>query len=140
MHALGAVATLGPDWMDPAYLLSQYGDAFFWLAIVIVFIECGLLFPILPGDSMLFVAGAIVALAGLNLHGLVALLIAAAIIGNSINYALGRYFGERAFANKNSRIFKPIYLDRTRAFYDKYGPTSPASSPSFAHSCRFWRA
>ena len=98
---------------------------FYGVLATIIFVEAGIvLFPILPGDSMLFVAGAIVALAGLNLHGLVALLIAAAIIGNSINYATGRYFGERAFANKNSRIFKPIYLERTRAFYDKYGPTS----------------
>ena len=101
---------------------------FYGVLATIIFVEAGIvLFPILPGDSMLFVAGAIVALAGLNLHGLVALLIAAAIIGNSINYAAGRYFGERAFgdgANKNSRIFKPIYLERTRAFYDKYGPTS----------------
>ena len=101
---------------------------FYGVVATIIFVEAGIvLFPFLPGDSMLFVAGAIVALAGLNLHGLVALLIAAAVIGNSINYVLGRYFGERAFgdgANKNSRIFKPIYLERTRVFYDKYGPTS----------------
>ena len=98
---------------------------FYGVLATIIFVEAGIvLFPILPGDSMLFVAGAIVALAGLNLHGLVALLIAAAILGNSINYVAGRYLGERAFANKNSSIFKPIYLERTRAFYDKYGPSS----------------
>ena len=98
---------------------------FYGVLATIIFVEAGIvLFPILPGDSMLFVAGAIVALAGLNLHGLVALLIAAAIVGNSINYVAGRYLGERAFANKNSSIFKPIYLERTRAFYDKYGPSS----------------
>ena len=98
---------------------------FFGVLAAIIFAEAGLvIFPFLPGDSMLFVAGAVVALAGLNVHGLVALLVAVAIIGNSINYATGRYFGERAFANRNSRIFKPVYLERTRAFYDKYGPAS----------------
>ena len=53
MHALAALApvTLGPDWMDPAYLLEQYGEAFFWISLAIVFIECGLLFPILPAWS-----------------------------------------------------------------------------------------
>lgn len=98
---------------------------FFSVLAAIIFAEAGLvIFPFLPGDSMLFVAGAIVALAGLNVHGLVALLIVVAIVGNSINYAAGRYFGERAFANPDSRIFRPVYLERTREFYDKYGPAS----------------
>ena len=98
---------------------------FFGVIAAIIFAEAGLvIFPFLPGDSMLFVAGAIVALAGLNVHALVVLLIAMAIIGNSVNYAAGRYFGERAFANRNSRIFRPVYLERTREFYDKYGPMS----------------
>jgi len=98
---------------------------FFGVVATIIFVEAGLvIFPFLPGDSMLFVAGAVVALAGLNVHALVVLLIAMAIIGNSVNYAAGRYFGERAFANPNSRIFRPVYLERTREFYDKYGPMS----------------
>ncbi len=98
---------------------------FFGVVATIIFVEAGVvLWPFLPGDSMLFVAGAIVALAGLNVHALVALLIAMAIIGNSVNYAAGRFFGARAFANKNSRIFRPVYLQRTREFYDKYGPMS----------------
>ncbi len=98
---------------------------FFGVVATIIFAEAGLvIFPFLPGDSMLFVAGAVVALAGLNVHALVALLIAMAIIGNSVNYAAGRYFGARAFANPDSRIFKPAYLAQTRAFYDKYGPMS----------------
>ena len=98
---------------------------FFGVVATIIFVEAGLvIFPFLPGDSMLFVAGAVVALAGLNVHALVVLLIAMAIIGNSVNYAAGRYFGERAFANPSSRIFRPVYLERTREFYDKYGPMS----------------
>ena len=55
MHALG------PDWMDPQYLLDTYGTAFFWISLVIVFIECGLFFPILPGDSLLFAIGIFIA-------------------------------------------------------------------------------
>ena len=98
---------------------------FFGVVAAIIFVEAGVvLWPFLPGDSMLFVAGAVVALAGLNVHALVALLIAMAIIGNSVNYAAGRYFGQRAFANPKSRVFKPAYLQQTRAFYDKYGPMS----------------
>ncbi len=98
---------------------------FFGVVAAIIFAEAGLvIFPFLPGDSLLFVAGAVVALAGLNVHALVVLLIAMAIIGNSVNYAAGRYFGERVFANGNSRIFRPIYLQRTREFYDKYGSMS----------------
>jgi membrane-associated protein len=98
---------------------------FFGVLAAIIFVEAGVvLWPFLPGDSMLFVAGAVVALAGLNVHALVALLIAMAILGNSVNYAAGRYFGARAFANPNSRIFKPAYLKQTRDFYDKYGSMS----------------
>jgi membrane-associated protein len=98
---------------------------FFGVVALIIFVEAGVvLWPFLPGDSMLFVAGAVVALAGLNVHALVALLIAMAIIGNSVNYAAGRYFGTRAFASPDSRIFKPAYLKQTRDFYDKYGPMS----------------
>ena len=98
---------------------------FFGVLAAIIFVEAGVvLWPFLPGDSMLFVAGAIVALAGLHVHALVALLIAAAILGNLVNYAAGRYVGERAFANPDSRIFRPIYLQRTREFYERYGPMS----------------
>ena len=108
-----------------AALATASPALFFGVVAAIIFVEAGVvLWPFLPGDSMLFVAGAIVALADLNVHALVALLIAAAIIGNSVNYAVGRYFGERAFANQNSRIFKPVYLARTREFYEKYGPMS----------------
>ena len=98
---------------------------FYGVLAAIIFVEAGgVLWPFLPGDSMLFVAGAVVALAGLNVHALVILLTAAAIVGNSVNYAAGRYFGDRAFANPDSRIFRPVYLQRTREFYDKYGPMS----------------
>ncbi len=76
--------------------------------------------PFLPGDSLLFVAGA---LAGndLNIHLMAALLIVAAVLGDAVNYTIGRLFGERFFSNPNSRIFRRSYLDKTHAFYDRHG-------------------
>ena len=122
MHALGAVATLGPDWMDPAYLLSQYGDAFFWLAIVIVFIECGLLFPILPGDSLLFAVGLFIATGQVNVNLGVAIiaLCAAAFLGNVVGYEIGRAIGTPLY-QRDGRILKKKYFDETTVFFDKHG-------------------
>ncbi len=122
MHALGAVATLGPDWMDPAYLLTQYGDAFFWLAIVIVFIECGLLFPILPGDSLLFAVGLFIATGQVNVNLGVAIIIlcAAAFLGNVVGYEIGRAIGTPLY-QRDGRILKKKYFDETTVFFDKHG-------------------
>ena len=122
MHALGAVATLGPDWMDPAYLLSQYGDAFFWLAIVIVFIECGLLFPILPGDSLLFAVGLFIATGqvSVNLGVAIIALCAAAFLGNVVGYEIGRAIGTPLY-QRDGRILKKKYFDETTVFFDKHG-------------------
>ena len=98
---------------------------FFGVVALIIFAETGLVvMPLLPGDSLLFVAGAVTALSGLNVHLLVAILIAAAVLGDAVNYFVGSKLGLKAFENKNSRIFKPAYLLRTQAFYDKYGPFS----------------
>jgi membrane-associated protein len=77
--------------------------------------------PFLPGDSILFVAGAVVASAGLNVHVLVGLLILAAVLGDSVNYSIGHYIGPRVFHKPDSRWFKQEHLRRTQAFYDKYG-------------------
>ena len=98
---------------------------FFGVVALIIFAETGLVvMPLLPGDSLLFVAGAVTAIAGLNVHLFVAILIAAAVLGDSVNYFVGSKLGLKAFDNKNSRIFKPAYLERTQAFYDTYGPFS----------------
>ena len=98
---------------------------FFGVVTLIIFAETGLVvMPLLPGDSLLFVAGAVTAIAGLNVHMFVAILIVAAVLGDAVNYFVGSKLGVRAFENKNSRIFKPAYLDRTQAFYDKYGAFS----------------
>jgi len=78
-------------------------------------------FPFLPGDSILFIAGTIVATAGLNVHLLVALLIVAAILGDSVNYAVGHYIGPRIYDRPDSRWFKQAHLAQTQAFYDRFG-------------------
>ena len=67
---------LGPDWMDPQWLLDRFGDQFFWVSVVIVFVECGLLFPILPGDSLLFSVGLFIARGDIGLN----IVVAAAIL------------------------------------------------------------
>ena len=98
---------------------------FFGVVALIIFAETGLVvMPLLPGDSLLFVAGAVTAISGLNVHLFVVILIAAAVLGDSVNYFVGSKLGMKAFENKQSRIFKPAYLTRTQEFYDKYGAFS----------------
>ncbi len=79
--------------------------------------------PFLPGDSLLFVAGALAALPtnDLNVHTMVVLMVAAAIIGDAVNYTLGRLFGEKLISHPDSKIFRRSYLDKTHIFYEKYG-------------------
>ena len=79
------------------------------------------MFPFLPGDSILFISGTVIAAAGLNVHLLVALLIVAAIAGDSVNYSIGHYIGPKVFDKPDSRWFRQQHLRRTQAFYDKYG-------------------
>jgi membrane-associated protein len=105
-----------------ALIASQYGPWLYALLFVIIFAETGLVvLPFLPGDSLLFIAGTVVASAGLNVHLLVTLLIVAAILGDTVNYSIGRYIGPKVFDRPDSRWIKQDYLRRTQAFYDKYG-------------------
>ncbi|MDN5450144.1 MAG: DedA family protein [Enterobacterales bacterium] len=107
-----------------AELVAQYGVWVYAILFLILFCETGLVVtPFLPGDSLLFVAGALAALPtnDLNVHTMVALMIAAAINGDAVNYTIGRLFGEKLFSNPNSKIFRRSYLDKTHAFYDKHG-------------------
>ena len=127
MHALAAALpaaapALGPDWMDPAYLLEQYGDAFFWISLAIVFIECGLLFPILPGDSLLFAVGLFIATGQVHVNLAVAIvaLCAAAFLGNVVGYEIGRAVGTPLY-QRDGRLLKKKYFDQTTAFFDKHG-------------------
>jgi membrane-associated protein len=117
------VPMLMPDWMDPEYLLTKLGDWALWGTAAIVFIECGLLFPILPGDSLLFAVGLFVAAGtiGVPLPLACLLLTVAAFAGNVSGYYLGRGLGTALFRNPDARFLKPEYLQRTHEFFDRYG-------------------
>ncbi len=105
-----------------ATIAVQYGPWLYALLFAIIFAETGLVvFPFLPGDSILFIAGTVVAVAGLNVHLLVLLLVVAAILGDSVNYSIGHYIGPKVFDRPDSRWFRQAHLRRTQAFYDKYG-------------------
>lgn len=107
-----------------AELVAQYGIWIYAILFLILFCETGLVVtPFLPGDSLLFVAGALAALPGndLNVHLMVTLLVIAAILGDAVNYTIGRLFGEKLFSNPQSKIFRRSYLDKTHAFYDRHG-------------------
>lgn len=117
--------SLGPDFMDPNYLLSQFGGAFFWISLLIVFIECGVLFPLLPGDSLLFAIGlftATSATSGFDVplwQSMPALMIAA-FAGNVAGYEIGRAAGGRLY-ERDGRVIKRKYFDQTSAFFDRHG-------------------
>jgi dedA protein len=103
-------------------LSAQYGAWIYAILFVIVFCETGLVVtPFLPGDSLLFAAGSIAALGSMNIHLMALLLMLAAILGDAVNFAVGKYLGERLFANPDSRIFRRNYLQRTEDFYAKHG-------------------
>lgn len=107
-----------------AELVANYGTWVYAILFLIIFCETGLVVtPFLPGDSLLFVAGALAALGDndINVHLMVLLLISAAILGDLVNYLIGKYFGDRLFSNPNSKIFKQSYLEKTHHFYDKHG-------------------
>ena len=108
--------------MDPQYLLDQFGSQFFWVSFAIVFIECGLLFPILPGDSLLFAAGLFIANGKLGVNIVLAcvILTAAAFAGNVVGYEIGRAVGPPLY-HRNGRILKQKYFDQTTVFFDRYG-------------------
>ncbi len=114
--------TLGPGWMDPQHLLDQFGTQFFWVSVVMVFIECGLLFPILPGDSLLFAAGLFIANGKLGVNIVLACVIfsAAAFAGNVVGYEIGRAVGPPLY-HRDGRILKRKYFDQTTVFFDRYG-------------------
>lgn len=105
-----------------ATMVATYGIWIYAILFLIVFCETGLVVtPFLPGDSLLFVAGTLAATGQMNPHTLVALLIVAAILGDAVNYSIGRLFGQRLFSNPQSRIFRQAYLERTHAFYERHG-------------------
>ena len=105
-----------------ADFVTWYGPWVYGLLFLIVFAETGLVVtPFLPGDSLLFVAGTLAGAGSMNVHLLVVLLIAAAVLGDSVNYAIGRWLGPRVFRRDDSWFFKRAYIERTHAYFDKYG-------------------
>jgi membrane-associated protein len=102
--------------------VDAYGTLTYLALFVVIFCETGLVVtPILPGDSLLFAAGAIAALGSLNPHLLVLLLTIAAVLGDAVNYHIGRYFGPKVFAFEKSRFFNRDHLLKTQEFYERYG-------------------
>jgi membrane-associated protein len=104
-------------------VILQYGAWTYLIFFLVIFCETGLVVtPFLPGDSLLFIAGTFCALGSLHLGWLLIILCAAAILGNTVNYAIGSYIGPRVFYMEDSRFFKKAYLERTHVFFEKYGP------------------
>lgn len=124
VRVLALVAMLMPNWMDPEYLLHWLGDWALWGTLLVVFIECGLLFPILPGDSLLFAVGLFIAQGSIDVPLWLAcvLLTVAAFLGNVSGYYIGRVLGTSLFRNPNARFLKPKYIEQTHEFFARYGP------------------
>lgn len=127
LHALDLTPLLGPSWLSPDGMLSRFGDQMIWISMVIVFIECGLFFPFLPGDILLFFIGLFIKrhVAGgtgldINLWVACLLLTAAAFAGNVCGYEIGRAIGQRLYAH-DGRIIKRKHLDQTHQFFELYG-------------------
>jgi membrane-associated protein len=105
-----------------AAALQEYGPWVYLILFVIIFSETGFVVtPFLPGDSLLFVAGALAAAGGMDVHLLAVLLVVAAVLGNTVNYSIGYYIGPRVFHWEGSRFFDRKALDRAHAFYEKHG-------------------
>jgi membrane-associated protein len=107
-------------------LAAEHGVLLFAALFLVIFAETGLVvFPLLPGDSLLFLSGTVVAASGLDIHLLALTLFLAAVLGDSVNYAVGRFIGPIAFHRPQDtflgRFLKPEYLERTHRFYEKYG-------------------
>lgn len=126
---LDVVQILGISWMDPAWWLEQFHTEFFWLSVAIIFVECGLFFPFLPGDTLLFAIGLFIATGQMEVipgnttvDVIVAMLILSigGFLGNVVGYEMGRKIGP-PLAQRDGRILKKKYFDQTRDFFDQHG-------------------
>ncbi len=119
-----AVHALGPSFLDPQHIIESLGTAALIGVMAIVFVEVGLLFPILPGDSLLFTAGAIAAQPGSHLPPigwLSLIMVLTAYAGTQTGYWIGRTLGPRVFSRPDSRIFKQEHIDETYRYFERYG-------------------
>lgn len=117
------VPLIGPSWLDAEKLIASFGDYALIGIVVVLFIETGLLFPLLPGDSLLFTAGLLAAQQGIRtpLWLLVLMFFGAAFLGDQAGYLIGRKAGPKIFDKPDSRFFKRTYVDQTYAYFDRYG-------------------
>jgi membrane-associated protein len=122
---------LGMDWMEPEYLLDRFGTELLWISLLMVFVECGLFFPFLPGDTLLLSLGVFIANPAdgidifpggplVELAIALALLSMAAMLGNVVGYEIGRAIGPPLY-NRQGRILKRKYFDQTHEFFEKHG-------------------
>ncbi len=121
--ATATLPMLGPEWLDAQNLIESFGNYALIGAVVVVFIETGLLFPFLPGDSLLFTAGMLVAQEAISvpLWALCLALFGAAFAGDQLAYAIGRRLGPKVFNRPDSRFFKQEHIDHTYSYFDRYG-------------------
>ncbi len=104
------------------WLVDNYGVWIYLILFLIIFCETGLVVtPFLPGDSLLFVTGAVAAVGGMDVNLVVVLLIVAAVLGDSVNYSVGHYVGPRVFRHGSSRWLNHRHLDRAHEFYERHG-------------------
>lgn len=102
-----------------ANIITQYGAWTYGLLFFVIFMETGFVVtPFLPGDSLLFAAGTFAAIGSMNIYSLLGLLMVAAVLGDTVNYSIGHYLGERAY---NIKWLKKEYFDKTHAFFEKHG-------------------
>ncbi len=116
------ITALGPSWLDPNQLIETFGLIG---TLIVIFAECGLLIGFfLPGDSLLFTVGLLVADDRIKqpLWLVVLLVCVAAIAGNQVGYLIGRKAGPALFSRPDSRLFKQVYVEKTYAFFDHHGP------------------
>lgn len=121
---------MGIEYLDPDWLLNEFGGAFIWVSLAIVFVECGLFFPFLPGDTLLFALGLFIAGDDYDVLGIdnkalglsvaMSMLVVAAFLGNVAGYEIGRKIGPPLY-QRDGRIMKRKYLDKTSEFFDKHG-------------------
>ncbi|WP_435742295.1 DedA family protein [Nocardioides sp. SYSU DS0663] len=120
---------LGLELLDPAWLLQQFGAELFWISLLIIFVECGLFFPFLPGDSLLFAVGIFIATGQIDLFpgtrlaelGIaMTLMVVAAWLGNVTGYEIGRRMGP-SVREHDGRLLRRKHFDQTEAFFDRHG-------------------
>mgnify|MGYP001610205735 CR=1 FL=1 len=103
--------------------IKIYGLWTYAILFAIIFVETGLvIMPFLPGDSLVFVAGALAASGSLNILALLILLVVAAVLGDSLNYSIGKFIGPKAFKKEQGIFFRRDYLEKTKIFYENHGP------------------